>query len=206
MDPELKTTVLKNFKVERRTIVAHLRALSKGQIEDGALQWTKTNLVRIRNTLSMWSLALEETEVSFFACYPQKCEALAAIAEEIGDGLELVNGGITPINRKKLAMLAMQVGRLTVDGYTEVDSVSVKSAIQAEREQRKWDIRAPESETEPMQKLREIWTRMHIKVKECGCRQCLDWYLPSVDPPLSPQILPSPPPSPESESSGSSEN
>lgn len=177
MDSELRASTIENFKDDRGSFVEELEAFSAGVVGDHGVEEMEADLIRISNTLWVWSFIPDAPNHSDHMCFKPRCLQLAAMIRKISENHLIVEKEIHFIARSIFDMLAIQVGRLTAQDYIEGDTEAARYAKMAGEEQRKWDSRPLSDDDDRMAYLREIWGRMHITMVECTCSQCWDLSL-----------------------------
>jgi hypothetical protein len=185
MDPDFKKIVIADFPAERDSFVDELVALASGDTKGRGVAVIKTELLRMSNTMSMWTLITDDSDPAF-ACFPQKCEKLAAIIPEVGD--RLTSQVIPPFLTKMFYMLSIIAGRLTLRSSIEEEEHVVKDAQRTELLQLRYGLRALEDDNHKESILRNLWTRLYILNDECICRQCLGMYVPHLSSSATPAI------------------
>lgn len=185
-----------NFASERRDLVLTLKKLSQGKHDNGTPDQIAFDLSGMVNLILFWQVLENDTTGS---CFAHPCQIISDALGEVSDRLVHVQQ-LRSDDREMLDMLAMQIGRLTLHGYTDEDDLAVGMARLTEQQEHEW--KTSETEETPMDEserrhLRFFWARVHFKMDGCGCRQCLGMYS------LAPSICSSPSPQPPTSSSSS---
>ncbi|EKV12136.1 hypothetical protein Pdw03_7059 [Penicillium digitatum] len=197
MHPDVKRAAIQNFKATRNEFVVELEKFSGGDPGGRLVPQIQTYLRQLFNTISMWTLIRKDSDQQG-KCFEKKCENLMVLTDEISastnffatytfDGIADIT---EPVLMKMFDMLAMQVGSLTLHGWSDEDDESVQNARMAEQEQHRWEKKVLGEDDERCEILRHLWGRFYYKDQDCDCRQCMDFYLPTREPTPSPSLPP----------------
>ncbi|KAJ5482549.1 hypothetical protein N7475_001361 [Penicillium sp. IBT 31633x] len=178
MDRELKASTLEKFKKERNGFVEELQALANGHTGGKAIDQIKSDLLCIRDKIFIWSLITANSMQSKHRCFKPKCLSLGAILKRFDERPIFSEGALDVTAMKIFKMLAIQMARLTPQGYIAADTEAERSTRIAEQEQLEWQRKPRENDDAESAVLRVNWTFMHVVVKECTCTQC--WELDST--------------------------
>ncbi|KAJ5584202.1 uncharacterized protein N7459_004002 [Penicillium hispanicum] len=164
------------FKILRENVVQTLQS------------WTseKENLVlsTIANALKDMATHIDRfqllTNDDTGPCFPHRCRILKRVMAELS---KTITHGQTVDSETvdTLQMLALQVGRLTLTGYSQEDTFAAEMARLCEGEGEKWENRSREDRRR-LRAQYSLWIRIHFKLTGCGCLQCVDAYVP-IQPP-----------------------
>ncbi|KAJ5512639.1 hypothetical protein N7463_002191 [Penicillium fimorum] len=191
MQPDVQAAALENFQETRDAFVKGLEALSGGDKGGRTIPQIQSNLHRLINTLSMWTLIREATEKEG-KCFEERCTNLMDVIDDLIGMLQLDSNLEDRVTLKLFDMATMQIGSLTLDGFSNVDREAVYNAKMIESEQSRWEKKKVWQDCARQSLLRDFWTRFYYKGYDCICRQCMDYYLPKRDPTPSPPLSPLP--------------
>ncbi|KAJ5097096.1 hypothetical protein N7456_007817 [Penicillium angulare] len=177
MNAELRTSAISDFQMIRDDFLSRLEKYSKGELENKTFYDIQTELRRLRNTLSMWSLIPEGDETGTLTCFKARCNRLEDATEKITNNFADFHRNVTEHGLKMFEMLTIQLGRLTLKDSTGTDEKAGEWSIKAEMEQRKWESRNPADDTDDEDMLRMIWCIMQFKMV-CPCKQCMGRFIP----------------------------
>ncbi|KAJ5145755.1 uncharacterized protein N7515_000319 [Penicillium bovifimosum] len=186
MDAHTRYLAVKHFVSDRAEYTDLLKSFAEGNTLNRTALRIKSDLLLISNTLWIWACITDTSLSDDTICFPRRCKALAIEVQEVGDDMIVTNEG-TPeaafdgLSQKIFGMLVLQIGRLTVPGYVHEDWEAERDARLAEREQSVWFCRDEEGDDVVTRILRRVWERLHVKVAECACRQCCDFYCGDED-------------------------
>ncbi|KAJ5603031.1 hypothetical protein N7537_005987 [Penicillium hordei] len=196
MPRELQFTGIRNFPSTRDTLVAELEKFSEGDTNGRVVVSVQSFLFRIKNALAMWA-KLRWKLRNEGRCFEDRCINLMVLADEMAHSFPhcqttVINErGVIDIQdlvmQKRPDMLAMQLGSLTLWGWSNIDTAAVENACMIEEEQRRWEQKLASKNDERSESLRRLWSRLYYKDVHCDCHQCLNLYLPFRD------LTPSPP-------------
>ncbi|KAJ5165049.1 uncharacterized protein N7500_006879 [Penicillium coprophilum] len=204
MQPDVQAAALRNFRATRDAFVKDLEALSGRDKGGRTIPQIIIDLNRLINTLSMWTLIREGTKKEG-KCFEGRCSNLRILIDELSSILDYDSDMEDRVTLKLFGMAAMQVGSLTLDGFSKDDSKAVHNAKMIELEQRRWEKKLVWEDCPRQAMLRSYWARFYYKDYDCICRQCLDLYITSRDPTPSPPLSPLPEPEIDSYVTTSSE-
>lgn len=117
-------------------------------------------------------LASEETGL----CFVERCTRITESLHVIGKVVEFIDN--LPLRAQVSALnmfnvLADQIGRLTLHGYTEEDEFSVIMREKAKSETYRWHLRCSDPDCDQIQKtLLEYWEYLHFFLAGCTCYNC----------------------------------
>lgn len=187
-----REAVIADFKTERDGFLHRLLELASPRVTGKSFEDIQKDLRRLANSLSMWSLVWEpvhEKDPAYLPCCQFKCAALAGAVREITnklvfenkDSWDLSKGAeLTEPVRLAFYMLYLQVGRLTLDGYTDDDKKAERFALAAECHDKlciRTPVNANANANSDAEYLAGLWQRLHIKLEDCSCCQCLNYYV-----------------------------
>ncbi|KAJ5836506.1 hypothetical protein N7447_002532 [Penicillium robsamsonii] len=191
MQPDVQAAALKNFQETRDAFVKGLEALSGGDRGGRTFYQIQSNLYRLINTLSMWTLIREGTEKEG-KCFEARCRNSMDLIDDLISMLQLDSDLENRVTLKLFDMATMQIGSLTLAGFSNVDREAVYNAKMIESEQVRWEKKEVWQDCARQSLLRSFWNRFYYKGDGCICRQCMDYYLPKRDPTPSPPLSPLP--------------
>lgn len=196
---ELQLQIVWDFTSTRDDFVAELEKFSGGDTNGRAVVRVQSYLLRIKNTLAMWT-KLRWNMKKEGRCFEDRCIILMKLADEMAHSFPncvttVINEkGVVEIQdlafQKQFDMFAMQLGSLTLWDCSNIDTAAVENACMVEEEQRRWEQKQPSRDDERGQSLRFLWTRFYYKDDHCDCHQCLNLYVPLRDPTPSPPLPP----------------
>ncbi|KAJ5199175.1 hypothetical protein N7472_004379 [Penicillium cf. griseofulvum] len=198
MQADVKASALENFQETRDDYAKYLEGLSNGDNGGrGTISLIEAKLRSLSNTLSMWTLIREGTEKEG-KCFEERCENLSVLMEELATMVECAQHTLLRQQfyaeeqhiLKLFKMAAMQVGSLTLHGFSTDDMESARNARLIELEQRRWELKFVWEDDSRRAMLRTYWFRFYYKVHDCLCGQCLDVYMHTREPTLSPPLPP----------------
>lgn len=170
------------FIEKRKALVTELEILSR-QLEGKNDAAIVSELRRMGKALEEYSLIGQDLDEDLCDCIPGKCCNLAAIMEEVADQIEFdqadVNqiehdhtdfvhidfekGGIHRSLKTIYEVLAMHVGRLTLDNHLYIDGYALHFVQKVNDEDCKWALETQGRD----EKLYALWMRMN-RVQEPG--------------------------------------
>jgi hypothetical protein len=109
-------------------------------------------------------------------CFIERCTRITDSLYDIGRVVEFIDN--LPLRARVSALnmfsvLADQIGRLTLHGYTEEDEFSVMMREKAKSETYRWHLRFSDPECEPIQKtLLGYLEYLHFFLAGCTCYNC----------------------------------
>ncbi|KAJ5824446.1 hypothetical protein N7447_006786 [Penicillium robsamsonii] len=162
------------FADSRNEFVVYLEQLSAGDISCQDVPAIQIELRRIARTLSGWKELRNYSNEPTCSCFSDHLCNLSGIVVEVAD-LVTIKGGRLPLTVSKMFnMLAMQVGRLTIDGYREKDEYALSFDRLAKYEDRRWQIGSQGPDDGRAALLFGLWTRMS-RTSERGpnCNACM---------------------------------
>lgn len=189
-----------DFASERRDFVLTLKKLSQGRHDNRTPDQIARDLSGMVNPILFWQTLENDTTGS---CFAHRCQIISDVLGEVSDRIVNVRQ-LHSDDMEMFDMLAMQIGRMTLHGYTDEDDLAVDMAKLTEQQEHEW--KTSETKENPMDEserrhLRFFWARVHFKMDGCGCRQCLGMYSPSPSTCSSPQASTSSSDAPTTESS-----
>ncbi|CAI7646693.1 unnamed protein product [Penicillium glandicola] len=207
LDPDIHNSALANFETHRRSFVQDLEALARGDTQHRTIPRIRTDLQTMLYTLSMWT-KVREGIIRESKCFEEKCLILMGVIDQISIDIDITGPTRTigdPVVKKMCQMLALHIGALTLDGFSDIDTEAVESSREIELEQRRWEIKHEDYDDERGRKLRVVWVHMYYKVDDCLCGLCTGSYKHTREPTLSPPLPPLDPESSDDSSSSSEE-
>ncbi|KAJ5958664.1 uncharacterized protein N7479_005814 [Penicillium vulpinum] len=191
MQPDIQSSTLRTFQETRDEFSKDLENLSLGRSGGRYVPVIQSDLRRLINTLSMWTL-VRAGIFHMGSCFEFKCQQLMDLIDEVAGQVTINRETLMiedPVIKRLFGMLAILVGRLTLSGFSNEDAKSVRAARLVEIEQRRWESNPAENDEGDWRLiyLRNFWGRAYLRQQECLCRQCLGCYLPTSQPlPFSP--------------------
>ncbi|KAJ5473632.1 hypothetical protein N7475_003198 [Penicillium sp. IBT 31633x] len=160
MDKSAVGDAKKLFADSRGNFVVYLQGLSTGDPSGQDVATIQSQLRRVAHTLSTWSEVHDPNKTTCI-CFVDRCSNFAAVLTEIAD-LVIIRDGQIPVTVMKIFnMLAMQVGRLTLDDRREDDEYAMKYDRMAKEEDRRWQIGSQGPDDGRAELLFGLWTRMN---------------------------------------------
>jgi hypothetical protein len=161
------------FTNSRNGFVVYLQGLSAGETSGQDVTTIQTELRRISHRLSGWTGLLDDPNELTCSCLSDRCRNLSSIIVEVAELVTIRDGQLPVTVMKMFNMLAMQVGRLTLDGHREEDEYAQGFERMAKDEDRRWQIGSQGPDDGRAAILFGLWTRMN-RISEhgldCTCR------------------------------------
>ncbi|OQE13918.1 hypothetical protein PENFLA_c042G04171 [Penicillium flavigenum] len=161
------------FANSRKGFVVYLQGLSAGEISGQDVTTIQTELRRISQRLSGWTGLLDDPNELTCSCFSDRCRNLSNIIVEVVEQVTIRDGQLPVTVMKMFNMLAMQVGRLTLDGHREEDKYAQGFERMAKDEDRRWQIGSQGPDDGRAALLFGLWTRMNRNSEHgpnCACR------------------------------------
>ncbi|KAJ5170682.1 uncharacterized protein N7500_003465 [Penicillium coprophilum] len=160
MDASTLKAMREFFADSRNEFVVYLEQLSVGDISCQDVPAIQIELRRIAHTLSGWKQLQNDSNESTCSCFSNQCCNLSDIIVEVAE-LVTINDGQLPLTVLKMFnMLAMQVGRLTLDNRREKDQYALGFDCLAKDEDRRWQLQSQGPDDGRAALLFDLWTRM----------------------------------------------
>ncbi|KAJ5360307.1 hypothetical protein N7517_009498 [Penicillium concentricum] len=191
MQRDVQAAALENFQETRDAFVKDLEQLSGGYKHGKTIPQIQADLYKLINTLSMWTLIRAGTEKEG-TCFEERCRNLMGLIDDVISMLQLDIEIVDRVTRKLFDMATMQVGSLTLNGFSNDDVKAVYNARMIEDEQYRWERKKLWEDCSRQSLLRSFWARFYYKGYDCICRQCMDHYFPRRSPTPSPPLSPLP--------------
>ncbi|KAJ5207207.1 hypothetical protein N7491_002163 [Penicillium cf. griseofulvum] len=153
---EATTLKAREFFDSRDEFVVYIQQLSAGDISCQDLAAIQIELHRIAHTLSWWKELRSDPNEPTCSCFADQCGNLR-------------NGQLPLTVLKMFSMLALQVGKLTLDGRK--DEYALCYDRMAKDEDRRWQIKSQGPDDGRAALLFGLWTRMSRTSEHCpnGC-------------------------------------
>ncbi|KAJ5143121.1 uncharacterized protein N7515_001908 [Penicillium bovifimosum] len=151
----------KAFANRRDSFVVYIQELSTGDPlgqDVGAIQY---QLRRIAHSLSTWTDYQGDPNQAPCPCFADRCAKLAEVVIEVADRVTIQDEQIPVMTMKMFNMLAIQLGRLTLDGHREEDVYALGFDRMAREEDRRWEIKSQGPDDGRAALLFGLWTRLN---------------------------------------------
>ncbi|KAJ5365048.1 hypothetical protein N7517_007934 [Penicillium concentricum] len=160
MDATTMKAAREFFVDSRNEFVVYLEQLSAGDISCQDVPAIQSELRRIAHTLSGWKELRDDSNEPTCSCFSDQCCNISGIIVEVAELITIKDGKLPLTVLKMFNMLAMQVGRLTLDGHREKDEYALTFDRLAKDEDRRWQIRSQGPDDGRAAVLFGLWTRM----------------------------------------------
>jgi hypothetical protein len=157
----------KVFANRRDSFVVYIQELSTGNPLGQDVGGIQSQLRRIAHSLSTWAEYHGDPNQATCPCFVDRCANLADVIVEVADLVTIQDGQIPVTVMKMFNMLAIQVGRLTLDGHREEDLYALGFDRMAKEEDRRWQIRSQGLDDGRAALLFGLWTRLN-RIAEPG--------------------------------------
>lgn len=161
MDTTTLQALRESFDDSRNDFVLYIEGLAAGDISGLDVATIQTELRRIANTLSGWTEHSDHPNELTCGCFSDRCCNLSDIIVEIAELVTIKDGQLPLTVSKMFNMLYMQIGRLTLDGYSEEDKYARSFDRMAKDEDRRWQIGSQGPDDGKAALLFGLWTRMN---------------------------------------------
>ncbi|KAJ5571775.1 hypothetical protein N7535_005435 [Penicillium sp. DV-2018c] len=148
------------FANKRDSFVAYFQELATGDPSGQDLSAIQSQLRRIAHSLSTWTDDHGDLNQAICPCFVDRCVQLADFVIEVADLVAIRHDRIPVVEMKMFHMLAMQVGRLTLDGYRE-DQYALEYDRMAKEEDHRWEIKSQGPDDGRAALLFGLWTRLN---------------------------------------------
>ncbi|KXG54710.1 uncharacterized protein PGRI_078540 [Penicillium griseofulvum] len=162
---EATTLKVQEFFDSRDEFVVYIHQLSAGDISCQDLAAIQIELHRIAHTLSRWKEFRSDPNEPTCSCFADQCGNLSGIIVEVAEMATIKDGQLPLTVLKMFDMLAMQVGRLTLDGGK--DEYALYYDRMAKDEDRRWQIKSQGPDDGRAALLFGMWTRMSRTCPNC---------------------------------------
>ncbi|KAJ5964663.1 uncharacterized protein N7479_004539 [Penicillium vulpinum] len=160
MDATAMQVARESFAYSRNDFVAYIQELAAGDMSGQDVAAIQTELHRIANTLSGWTESVNDPKLTC-SCFSDHCCKLSFVIAEVAEMFTVQDGQLPLTVLKMLNMLAMQVGRVTLDGHREEDEFARGFDHMAKDEDRRWQIKSQGPDDGRSALLFGLWTRMN---------------------------------------------
>ncbi|KAI2715379.1 hypothetical protein CBS147332_5033 [Penicillium roqueforti] len=159
------------FADSRDDFVVYIQELSAGDISDQGAAAIQTELRRIAHTLSGWMELRDDPNGMSCSYFSERCCNLSDIVVEVAEMVTIKDGQLPPTVMKMFGMLAIHLGRLSLNGHREEDKYARGFDRMAKDEDRRWQIGSQGPDDGRAELLLGLWTRMN-RISEPGpnCR------------------------------------
>lgn len=108
-------------------------------------------------------------------CFPVRCNLLKEEMHRLSQALA-EKPKLTSLASLVMEMLSLQVGRLSMDGYSNVDRYAEDMEQRIQNREFDWKKRHLDDPkvTSVLRKVPELWKRLNEPVRNCYCRQCMN--------------------------------
>lgn len=108
-------------------------------------------------------------------CLPVRCDLLKEEARRLSQALA-DKPNLTSFASLVMEMLSLQVGRLSMDGYSDIDKYAECTERQMQRNEFDWKKRHANDDqvTLVLSLVRPLWKRLNEPIRGCYCRQCMN--------------------------------
>lgn len=155
------------FADSRNDFVVYIQKLSFGETSGQDIATIQTELRRIAHILSGWTGLLDDPNELTCSCFSDRCYNLSDVIVEVAELVTIKDGQLPLTVLKMFNMLAMQVGRLTLDGHRKEDEYARGFDRMAKDEDRRWQIGSQGPDDGRAALLFGLWTRMN-RISEPG--------------------------------------
>ncbi|CAG8889543.1 unnamed protein product [Penicillium egyptiacum] len=155
------------MQASREFFVVYFQDLSAGDIADQDVTKIQGELRRIAHTISGWTELVDDPNKLTCSCFSDRCCNLSDIIVKVAELVTIKDGELPLAVMKMFNMLAMQVGRLTLDGHREEDEYARGFDRMAKDEERRWQIGSQGPDDGRAALLFGMWTRMN-RISEPG--------------------------------------
>ena len=155
------------FAYSRDDFVIYIQELSAGDISGQNAAAIQIELHRIAHTLSGWMKLLDDPNGMTCSCFSERCCNLSDVILEVAGMVTSKDGQLPLTVMKMFDMLAMQLGRLSLDGHREEDEYARDFDRMAKDEDRRWQIGSQGPDDGRAELLFDLWTRMN-RIPEPG--------------------------------------
>lgn len=107
-------------------------------------------------------------------CFPVRCDLLREEMHQLSQALA-DQPNLTSLASLVMEMLSLQVGRLSLDGYSNVDHFAEEMERQMQRNEFDWKKRHADDDqvTFIVRQVHQLWIRLNQPIQNCYCRQCM---------------------------------
>ncbi|KAJ5788120.1 hypothetical protein N7457_003110 [Penicillium paradoxum] len=166
MDIATKEAARKLFAHTRDDFVVYIQNLSTGDPSGQDVTTIQSELHRIAHTLSTWN-ELHDSHEATCVCFVNRCSNFADVLRQVADLVTIQDEQFPVVTMKMFNMLAMQIGRLTLDGHHGVDEYAMAFDRMAKEEDRRWQIGSQGQDDGRANLLFTLWTHMN-RISEPG--------------------------------------
>ncbi|KAJ5503071.1 hypothetical protein N7463_005945 [Penicillium fimorum] len=148
------------FADSRNEFVVYFEQLSARDISCQGVPAIQIELRRIAHTLSGWKELRNDSNEPTCSCFSDRFSNLSGIVIEVADLVTIKDGRLPLTVPKMFNMLAIQVGRLTLDDHREKDEYALGFDRLAKYENLRWQIGSQGPDDGRAALLFGLWTRM----------------------------------------------
>lgn len=168
-----------SFEEDRENFVKSIQSKSR-RIDRGAA--THTEIAEwLANRLHEFDLIkrfgeLEKNEGRKVPpCFPIRCDLLKGEMRRLSHALA-AKPKRTSLASLVMEMLSLHVGRLSLDGYSDVDLYAEEMERKIQERELDWKKRHLEDDrvTSVLRRVPGVWKRFNEPVRNCYCRQCMN--------------------------------
>lgn len=108
-------------------------------------------------------------------CFSVRCDLLKEEMHRLSQALA-DQPNLTSFASLVMEMLSLQVGRLSMDGYSNIDEYAEGIEQQIKRNEFDWKKRHAHDDqiTLVLSLVRPLWKRLNEPIRNCYCRQCMN--------------------------------